>query len=91
MYIVLRIKCLQKYVPINREAAHEFHYVGIYQTIREVEECIEQAEFTMDYIAHTAGQGITIYTVGDMPDYYIVLDEFRLPEYPMYIARLTVQ
>ena len=91
MYIVLRIKCVQKYTPINQEAAHEFHYVGIYQTMREVEDSIEQAEMTMNYVAHIAGQGITIYTVGDIPDYYIVLDAFRLPEYPMFIARLTVQ
>jgi len=82
---------VQKYTPVNREAAHEFHYVGIYHTMREVEDSIEQTEMTMNYVAHVAGQGITIYTVGDMPDYYIVLDEFRLPEYPMFIARLTVQ
>ena len=82
---------MQKYTPVNREAAHEFHYVGIYHTMREVEDSIEQTEMTMNYVAHVAGQGITIYTVGDMPDYYIVLDEFRLPEYPIFIARLTVQ
>ena len=91
MYIVLRIKCVQKYTAVTRESAHEFHYVGIYKTIREVEDSIEQAEMTMNHVAHETGQGITVYTVGDMPDYYIVLDAFRLPEYPMYIARLTVQ
>ena len=91
MHIVLRIKCVQKYTPVTREAAHEFHYVGIYKTIQEAEDSIEQTEMTMNHVAHTAGQGITIYTVGDIPDYYIVLDAFRLPEYPMFIARLTVQ
>jgi hypothetical protein len=91
MYILLRIKCAKKYSPITFESAHEFSYEGLYKTQLEAERHIEETELTMDFISNMVGPGIKVYTVGDNPDYYILLETFALQEYPVHIGRLTVK
>ena len=90
MYILLKIKCAERYSMITRESAHEFIYEGFFQTRQFAEKHIEETNMTLDFITHYAGPGIYLYTVGTNPDYYILLDTRQIPDYPFSIARLTV-
>ena len=91
MYILLRIKCAKRYSPITRESVHEFSYEGLYQTRQEAQKHIEETELTMDFASNMIGPGIMTYTVGNNPNYYILLETLSLPEYPIPIGKLTVQ
>ena len=71
---------LLKFTTSKQDAVHILSYEGITINRREALDIIERREMTTEYACRTIGDSFEICAVGSMPDYYILIDIFRLPK-----------
>ena len=89
-YVLLKILCPRIYTQVARETGFSLTYEGMFIDLSKVYQYVEEKELGADFTSRSAEPGISILTVGNNPDYYAVLDLFRLPpDIPQLIGRVS--
>ena len=89
-YILLKINCPRRYAMVNRESNFTLTYEGMFTNRSDINQYIEEKELGAEYTERQEVPGIFVLTIGDNPDYYTILDLFRLlPDVPQLIGRIS--
>lgn len=90
-YLLLKILCPRIYTQVARETGFSLTYEGMFINLSKIYQYVEEKELGADFTNRSAEPGISILTVGNNPDYYVILDLFRLPpDIPQLIGRVSV-
>ncbi len=89
MYILFHIQFVKKYPIVIRSSNCQLFYEGYFDKEEEALTYIEAREYGAEYTQREVTPGICVYTIGDTPDYYVLLNTDQIPECPVLIGQLT--
>ena len=89
-YLLLKINCPRIYMKVDRQTSFRITYEGMFCDRFSLNKYIEEKELGAEYTEQQGVSGISVLTIGDNPDYYAILDLFRLPpDVPQLIGRVS--
>lgn len=83
---------ISRYLMISIELKGRRHILrccGTFDTVEEAESCMAESELCLNFVRQKPATGISVYTAGNKPDYYILFDMCKIPSYPVDIGKLT--